>query len=139
MNDVTVLGEQERTSRGRVRCDYCGRAIAKGTRYYEQRCAAYRDIWTWRTCPVCADAWAHVEAWVDPDYHYDDPIGPDDYWEWAHEALGLVGVNAYDIRESGIDDRALALAADNPQAQAALRWVERTSPALHPDGITNYA
>lgn len=159
MNDVTVLGEQERTSRGRVRCDYCGRAIAKGTRYYEQRCTAYRDIWTWRTCPVCADAYAHVEAWVDPDYHYDDPIGPEDYREWANEVMGdigfynadqficvigehvndLVGVFADGLTE----DAAEAAEADrthplnNPDAIAAFIWRMRTSTALHPHGIPN--
>ena len=159
MNDVTVLGEQERTSRGRVRCDYCGRAIAKGTRYYEQRCAAYRDIWTWRTCPVCADAWAHVEAWVDPDYHYDDPIGPEDYRMWADEVMEESGsydadrfvraiaenvsnlvalfadALAEEVTKAEKADRARPL--DNPDAIAAFIWRMRTSTALHPHGIPN--
>lgn len=139
MNDVTVLGDQQRTSRGKVCCNYCWRTIAKGTRYQEQRIADNGYAWTWRECPACQDAYSYVYDWVEPNYHLEEAITPDDFQEWSYEVLKMAGIDADDIQESGIDDRALALAADNPQAQAALRWVERTSRALHPDGITNYA
>lgn len=138
MTDI-VFSERERTSRGKVRCCYCDRTITKGTRYWEVRAADNGYAYTWRECPACQDAYPYVYDWDEPDYHLNEVVEPECFWEWALAVLEMVGIDAYDIRESGIDDRALALAADNPQAQAALRWVERTSPALHPDRITNYA
>ncbi len=157
MAAITVLAEHHRSSRGHVRCDSCGRTIARGTRYDEIHACDYRDIWTYRACPACQDAlpWSY------------DPYSEDDYgtlgWlqDWADRMLdthlwdgvtdlidSLADHDPADAMTRAVEtarqdaayveeaDRTHPLHSDG-EAVAALIWRMRTSPAVHPDGVTN--
>lgn len=136
MTDI-VFSERERTSRGKVRCGYCDRTITKGTRYWEVRGTDSGYAYTWRECPACQDAYPYVYDWDRPDYHLNEVVEPECFWEWAHEVLGLVGVNAYDVHGGRLGTEPPAQVSDSPQTSAAFTWLTRTSPTLHPQGITN--
>lgn len=148
MNIVDVIHERSPRSRGRVRCDDCGRRIPKGERYRRSTVVDDGAIWDWRECQPCQDAVGHVLRWKDP---YDnDSYGPSDFQDWAYEAMSDVGVSGYlflfdtagmwgryltDLAE----DAAACAARDADPAQAwddeawaAFTWRMKTSPAFTP-------
>lgn len=53
MSDITTLSETTRTSRGKVRCNLCGRRIDKGERYDETTNVYDGRVYRWRDCSHC--------------------------------------------------------------------------------------
>lgn len=140
-----VIHERSPRSRGRVRCDDCGRRIPKGERYRRSTVVDGGTIWDWRECQPCEDAASHVTKWKGP---YSDDYYPSDFQDWAYEAMGDTGVSDYlflfdaagmwgrylaDLAE----DAAACAARDADPAQswddeawAAFTWRMQTSPAF---------
>lgn len=87
-----VIHERSPRSRGRVRCDDCGRRIPKGEQYVRSTVVDGGAIWEWRECQPCQEAVSHVMRWKGP---YDDGYCPNDFQDWAYEAMGDVGVSDY--------------------------------------------
>lgn len=159
MSAVRVLAEYQRTSRGAVHCNSCGRTIAKGTIYTETHACDYRDIWTHRCCHPCWDA--ILAAW---DGYDSDDIGTLGWLaEWARGMLNThlsyhVGVFIESLaandppnviahfatqawKELAVVETADLIypitPATQPERVDAFIWRMRTSPALHPHGITD--
>lgn len=86
---TTILKETRPRSRGRVRCNACHRTIAKGSRYERQSVADNGFVWDWVSCPACADVTAAVFAYVGDGIITDEAIGPEDYRDWASDAMGV--------------------------------------------------
>lgn len=144
-----IIRERSPRSRGRVRCDDCGRRIPKGERYSRSTVVDGSMIWDWRECQPCEDAVSHVMRWKGP---YSDDYYPDDFHEWAHEAMGGCYYTPYGLfcddgapdgwewRLRALSDEATKAAeADaNParawddEAWAAFTWRMQTSPAFTP-------
>ncbi len=143
-----VIHERSPRSRGRVRCDDCGRRIPKGEQYCRSTVVDGGTIWEWRECQPCQEAVSHVMRWKGP---YDnDGYGPNDFQDWAYEAMNDVGVSGYlflfdtagmwgryleDLAESAAEcagrDADPAQAWDD-EAWAAFTWRMKTSPAFTP-------
>lgn len=142
-----VIHERSPRSRGRVRCDDCGRRIPKGEQYVRSTVADGGAIWEWRECQPCQTAVSHVMRWKGP---YSDDYYPDDFQDWAYEAMGDVGVsNSLFLLETlGMwvhylralaEDAAECAARDADPAQAwgdeawaAFTWRMQTSPVFNP-------
>lgn len=151
MNIVDVIHERSPRSRGRVRCDDCGRRIPKGERYCRSTVVDGGTIWEWRECQPCQEAVSHVMRWKGP---YDnDGYGPNDFQDWAYEAMNDVGVSGYlflfdtagmwgryleDLADSAAEcagrDADPAQAWDD-EAWAAFTWRMQTSPAFTPTNL----
>ena len=86
---ATVLKETRPRSRGRVRCNVCRNLIAKGARYERQSVADNSFVWDWVACPACADVTPAVFVYVGDGTITDEPIGPEDYRDWASDAMGV--------------------------------------------------
>lgn len=86
---ATVLKETRPRSRGRVRCNACHRRIAKGSLYERQSVADNGFVWDWVSCPACTDVTAAVFAYVGYGPITEESIGPEDYRDWASEAMGV--------------------------------------------------
>ncbi len=143
-----VIHERSPRSRGRVRCDDCGRRIPNGEQYCRSTVVDGGTIWEWRECQPCQEAVSHVMRWKGP---YDnDGYGPNDFQDWAYEAMNDVGVSGYlflfdtagmwgryleDLAESAAEcagrDADPAQAWDD-EAWAAFTWRMKTSPAFTP-------
>ena len=136
---ITVIRENRPASRGRVRCDVCCRTIARGTTYTAQTCAYDERAWTWRECDDCHAAAPYVHDYVGTRRLDEEGVGPDDWPEWADEALAM---SLWPPART-LDEAAARLAEadrDNPltgsdEAWAALRWLARTSRALYPEAV----
>ena len=85
MSYVTTLSETTRTSRGKVRCNMCGRRIDKGERYGESTNIYDGRVYRWRDCPHCiafrtlttlSDYLYEVDSWSGEGY------GPDSVTEF---------------------------------------------------------
>lgn len=142
-----VIHERSPRSRGRVRCDDCGRRIPQGERYRRSTVVDGGTIWEWRECQPCQDAVDHVLRWKGP---YDnDGYGPNDFQDWAYEAMNDVGVSGYlflfdtagmwgryleDLADSAAEcatrDADPAQAWDD-EAWAAFTWRMQTSPVIN--------
>lgn len=148
MNIVDVIHERSPRSRGRVRCDDCGRRIPKGERYCRSTVVDGGAIWEWRECQPCQDVVSRVVRWKGP---YDnDGYGPGDFQDWAYEAMNDVGVSGYlflfdtagmwgryleDLAESAAECAARdadPAQAWSEEAWAAFTWRMKTSPAFTP-------
>lgn len=146
MNIVDVIHERSPRSRGRVRCDDCARRIPKGERYCRSTVADDGAIWEWRECQPCQAAVSHVMRWKGP---YSDGYCANDFQDWAHEAMGDVGVSGYlflfetagmwgryleDLSESAAEctaDDADPARAWGDEAWAAFTWRMQTSPVIN--------
>ena len=146
MNIVDVIHERSPRSRGRVRCDDCGRRIPKGEQYVRSTVVDGGAIWEWRECQPCQEAVSHVMRWKGP---YDDGYCPNDFQDWAYEAMGDVGVSDYlflfetagmwgRYLEELADSAAECAADDADPAQAwgdeawvAFTWRMQTSPVIN--------
>ena len=141
-----VIHERSPRSRGRVRCDDCGRRIPNGEQYRRSTVVDGSLIWDWRECQPCEDAVSHVTKWKGP---YSDDYYPNDFHDWAYEAMGDVGVSdslflfdtagmwrhyladlAKDAAACAADD-ADAAQAWGDEAWAAFTWRMQTSPVFN--------
>nr|DAS47133.1 MAG TPA: hypothetical protein [Caudoviricetes sp.] len=141
-----VIHERSPRSRGRVRCDDCGRRIPNGEQYRRSTVVDGSMIWDWRECQPCEDAVSHVTKWKGP---YSDDYYPNDFHDWAYEAMGDVGVSdslflfdtagmwrhyladlAKDAAACAADD-ADAAQAWGDEAWAAFTWRMQTSPVFN--------
>lgn len=143
-----VIHERSPRSRGRVRCDGCGRRIPGGEQYSRETIVDRGAIWEWRECQPCQDAARHVVMWLGP-YYDDAGYTAEDFYEWARETTGYTPVDDYlflyaDVGEwtyylEDLADSAAACAsADADPAQAwddeawaAFTWRMQTSPVIN--------
>jgi hypothetical protein len=102
-------------------------------------------IWDWRECQPCEDAVSHVMRWKGP---YSEDCYPDDFYDWAHEAMRhtpadecLFLTETADMwrhyLEDLADSAAACAAADSTrpwgdEGWAAFTWRMQTSPAFTP-------
>ena len=84
-----VIHERSPRSRGRVRCDDCGRRIPEGEQYSQSTVVGDGMIWNWRECQPCETASWHVLRWM--GYYSDGYYNADDFQEWASELLDYGG------------------------------------------------
>ena len=143
-----VIRERSPRSRGRVRCDDCGRRIPKGERYSRETIADRGAICEWRECQPCQEAARHVVMWLGP-YYDDAGYTSEDFHEWAKAVMGYTPVDDYlflyaDVGDwtyylEDLADAAAKCAADdaNPtrawddEAWAAFTWRMQTSPVIN--------
>ena len=141
-----VIHERSPRSRGRVRCDDCGRRIPKGERYRRSTVVDGGTIWDWRECQPCEEAVSHVTKWKGP---YSDDYYPNDFHDWAYEAMGYTPADGYLFLYADVggwtyyledlsDSAAACAAADDDPAQAwddeawaAFAWRMQTSPVIN--------
>lgn len=141
-----VIHERSPRSRGRVRCDDCGRRIPNGEQYRRSTVVDGSMIWDWRECQPCEDAVSHVTKWKGP---YSDDYYPNDFHDWAYEAMGDVGVSdslflfdtagmwRHYLADLAKDAAACAAADADParawgdEAWAAFTWRMQTSPVFN--------
>lgn len=144
-----VIHERSPRSRGRVRCDDCGRRIPKGERYGRETIADRGAIWEWRECQPCQDAASHVVMWLGP-YYDDAGYTGEDFHEWAKAVMGHTPADEYlfltetaDMWRHYLEDLAESAAACaardadparawDDEAWAAFTWRMQTSPAFTP-------
>ena len=141
-----VIHERSPRSRGRVRCEECGRRVPEG----EQRISLMEfddgTVREWRRCQPCEAVAGYVARWRGP---YSEECYADDFYEWAHDAMGFYQVpyglfcDAYpsvgDARLRELAIEALGAAADdlNPnrawgdEGWAAFTWRMQTSPVIN--------
>lgn len=143
-----VIHERSPRSRGRVRCDDCGRIIPEGERYSRSTAVDGGTIWEWRECQPCMAAVPHVVEWLGP-YYDDAGYAAEDFHEWARETTGYTPIDDYlfmyadaggwtyyleDLAESAAAcaaadaDPALAWGDDG---WAAFTWRMQTSPVFN--------
>ena len=136
-----VIHERSPRSRGRVRCDDCGRRIPKGARYRRATAVDGSMIWDWRECQPCETAAWHVMRWKGP---YSEDCYPDDFYDWAHEAMRhtpadecLFLTETADMWRHYLEDLADSAADADPaqawddEAWAAFTWRMKTSPVIN--------
>lgn len=144
-----VIHERSPRSRGRVRCDDCGRRIPEGERYSRSTVVDGGTIWEWRECQPCETAAGHVVEWLGP-YYDDAGYTTEDFYEWACDTTGHTPVDDYlflyetagmwaHYLEDLADSAAACASADADPAQAwddeawsAFTWRMQTSPAFTP-------
>lgn len=144
-----VIHERSPRSRGRVRCDDCGRRIPEGERYVRSTAVDGGAIWEWRECQPCQDAARHVVEWLGP-YYDDAGYAAEDFHEWAQEAMGHSPVDDYLFAYADVGgwtcylevlaDAAAECAARDAdparawgdEAWAAFTWRMQTSPVFNP-------
>ena len=143
-----VIHERSPRSRGRVRCEECGRRVPEG----EQRISLMEfddgTVREWRRCQPCEAVAGYVARWRGP---YSEECYADDFYEWAHDAMGFYQVpyglfcdddypSVGEARLLELAIEALGAAADdlNPnrawgdEAWAAFTWRMQTSPVFNP-------
>lgn len=143
-----VIRERSPRSRGRVRCDDCGRRIPEGERYVRSTVVDGRTIWEWRECQPCQDAARHVVMWLGP-YYDDAGYTSEDFHEWAKALMGHIPICYHLFLYAGVDDwnyyledladAAAECAADDAdparawddEAWAAFTWRMQTSPIIN--------
>lgn len=80
-----VIHERSPRSRGRVRCEECGRRVPE----WEQRISLMEfddgTVREWLRCQPCEAVAAYVARWRGP---YSEDCYADDFYEWAQEAMG---------------------------------------------------
>lgn len=144
-----VIRERSPRSRGRVRCDDCGRRIPEGEQYGRETIVDRGAIWEWRECQPCQAAARHVVMWLGPFYD-DEGCTTEDFYEWAKEVMGRTPADDYlflyetsDMWQYYLEDladsAAECAAADADPARAwgddawaAFTWRMQTSPAFSP-------
>ena len=140
-----VIRERSPRSRGRVRCDDCGRRIPKG-----EQCIWLMEfddgtVREWRRCQPCEAAAGYVARWRGP---YNADYYADDFYEWAQEAMGASAPGSLFLLETAgmwvhylsalSAEAAKAAQADADPAQAwgdeawvAFTWRMQTSPVIN--------
>ena len=143
-----VIHERSPRSRGRVRCDDCGRIIPEGERYSRSTAVDGGTIWEWRECQPCMAAVPHVVEWLGP-YYDDAGYTSEDFHEWARETTGYTPIDDYLFAYADVggwtyyleylaESAAACAAADADPAQAwddeawaAFAWRMQTSPVFN--------
>lgn len=141
-----VIHERSPRSRGRVRCDDCGRRIPEGEWYRRSTVVDGGTIWEWRECQPCETAASHVVEWLGP-YYDDVGYSAEDFHEWARETTGytpadecLFLTETADMwrhyLEDLADSAAACAAADatrpwGDEGWAAFTWRMQTSPVIN--------
>lgn len=141
-----VIHERSPRSRGRVRCDDCGRRIPKGEQCTQLMAFDDGTVREWRRCQPCEAAAGYVRRWrgpCDADYYADD------FLEWAQEAMGHSPADGYlflfdtagmwgryleDLAESAAECAARdadPARAWGDEAWAAFTWRMQTSPVFN--------
>nr|DAY26469.1 MAG TPA: hypothetical protein [Caudoviricetes sp.] len=143
-----VIHERSPRSRGRVRCNDCGRRIPNGEQYRQSTVVGDGMIWNWRECQPCQRAVPHVLRWLG---HFSDGYNDDDFAEWADEAMGGCLYTPYGLflddgspdgwtgrLRSLADEAAKAAEADadparawGDEAWAAFTWRMQTSSVIN--------
>lgn len=140
-----VIHERSPRSRGRVRCDDCGRRIPEGEQRSQLMAFDDGSFREWRTCCACEVATGYVARWRGP---YNSDLYPDDFHEWAQEAMGASAPGSLFLLEtagmwvhylSALSDAATKAAkADADPARAwddeaweAFTWRMQTSPVFN--------
>ena len=144
-----VIHERSPRSRGRVRCEACGRRIPKGEQYSRETIVDRGAIWERRERQPCQAAARHVVEWLGP-YYYDSGYIAEDFYDWAHEAMRHTPADEYlfltetaDMWRHYLEDLAESAAACaardadparawDDEAWAAFTWRMQTSPAFTP-------
>ena len=141
-----VIHERSPRSRGRVRCEECGRRVPE----WEQRISLMEfddgTVREWLRCQPCEAAAGYVARWRGP---YSSDLYPDDFHEWAQEAMRHTPADDYlflyaDVGgwthylEDLADSAAACAAADADRAQAwddeawaAFTWRMQTSSVIN--------
>ena len=143
-----IIRERSPRSRGRVRCEECGRRVPEG----EQRISLMEfddgTVREWLRCQPCEAVAGYVARWRGP---YSEECYADDFYEWAHDAMGgcyytPYGLFLYDGAPDGWEWRLRALSdeakkaaeADADPARAwgdeawvAFTWRMQTSPVIN--------
>lgn len=141
-----VIHERSPRSRGCVRCDDCRRRIPEGEQRSQLMAFDDGSFREWRTCCACEVATGYVARWRGP---YNSDLYPDDFHEWAQEAMGHTPADDYlflfDTAGmwrhylTGIAESAAACAAADAdparawgdEAWAAFTWRMQTSPVIN--------
>ena len=142
-----VIHERSPRSRGRVRCDDCGRRIPEGEQHISLMEFDDGTVREWRRCQPCEAVAGYVARWRGP---YNSDYYADDFYEWAQEAMGGYQTpyavfcddnypGAWEVRLLGLAVEALGAATDdlNPnrawddEAWAAFTWRMQTSPVIN--------
>ena len=143
---IEVIHERSPRSRGRVRCNDCGRRIPEGEQRSQLMAFDDGSFREWRTCHACEATTGYVARWRGP---YSSDLYPDDFHEWAQEAMGHTPVYGYLFlyEDAGmwrhyledLSDSAAECAADDAdparawddEAWAAFTWRMQTSPVIN--------
>ena len=145
-----VIRERSPRSRGRVRCDGCGRRIPKGEQYTRKTFTDRGSVCHILECAPCAAAAPHLARWLYECGH-EDGWEPSDAYEWAEAAMGYSSEFADlvmpDGPHSASDEADRISAVKNAQrypetdyepgwawddeAWAAFAWRMQTSPVIN--------
>ena len=143
-----VIHERSPRSRGRVRCDDCGRHLATGEQYTQMTFTDRGSVCHILECAPCAAAAPHLARWLYECGH-EGGWEPSDAYEWAQEVMGYTPADGYlflyaDVGgwtyylEDLADSAAKCAAADadparawDDEAWAAFAWRMQTSPVIN--------
>ena len=141
-----VIHERSPRSRGRVRCDDCGRRIPKGEQCTQLMAFDDGTVREWRRCQPCEAVAGYVARWRGP---YSEDCYADDFYEWAQEAMGgtsapgslflleTLGMWVHYLSALAESTAACAAADADPaqawddEAWAAFAWRMQTSPVIN--------
>lgn len=140
-----VIHERSPRSRGRVRCDDCGRRVPEGKQRISLMEFDDGTVREWRRCQPCEAAAGYVARWRGP---YSEDCYADDFYEWAQEAMGASVPGSLFLLETAgmwvhylraLTESAAACAADDAdpaqawddEAWAAFTWRMQTSPVFN--------
>ena len=112
-----VIHERSPRSRGRVRCDDCGRRIPKGEQCTQLMAFDDGTVREWRRCQPCEAVAGYVARWRGP---YSEDCYPDDFYDWAHESTAACAAADADPAQAWDDE-----------AWAAFAWRMQTSPVIN--------
>lgn len=140
-----AIHERSPRSRGRVRCDDCGRRIPEGEQHIWLTEFDDGTVREWRRCQPCEATAGYVTRWRGP---YNADYYADDFYEWAQEAMGAsapgplfllttLGMWVHYLEDLA-ESTAACAAADADPAQAwddegwaAFTWRMQTSPIIN--------
>ena len=141
-----IIRERSPRSRGRVRCDDCGRQVQAGEQRSQLMAFDDGSFREWWRCQPCEAAAGYVARWRGP---YSSDFYPDDFLEWAQEAMGHSPADGYlflfdtadmwrHYLEDLAEDAAACASRDADPAQAwddeawaAFTWRMQTSPVFN--------
>lgn len=141
-----VIHERSPRSRGRVRCEECGRRVPEEEQHISLMEFDDGTVREWRRCQPCEAVAGYVARWRGP---YSEDCYADDFYEWVQEAMGgtsapgslflleTLGMWVHYLRALA-EDAAECAAADSDPAQAwgdeawaAFTWRMQTSPVFN--------
>lgn len=140
-----VIHERFPRSRGRVRCDDCGRRVPEGKQRISLMEFDDGTVREWLRCQPCEAAAGYVARWRGP---YSEDCYADDFYEWAQEAMSVSAPGSLFLFDTAgmwrhylraLTESAAACAADDAdpaqawddEAWAAFTWRMQTSPVIN--------